>query len=469
MRFLGDNKKGFGVTHAAFGFARKTVSIGTNHTHVRAGQEFAGLPVFAGETIVQLNQEGRAVAVFSDLMRDEEAADFERTWKDPSLTAMDAQHIAVGVLAERHPGFQFQAEPAVLMIYAPSVVGNGGPARLVWHTTVASLTEPAVAERVLVDACSGEIALRCSLLHGALSRKIYDAQDSSIGTLMRIEGMGPSGLVDVDKAYDYLGDADFFYRLFFGRNGVDNAGMPVKAFVRACYSNEPCPWPNAAWVRSPYNYFVFGKGYVADDVVAHEFTHAVIEYTCGLESFNEAGAINESLADGMGELNDQRNGLGSDSDWARWLIGEDLPGGPGRNMKNPSAYPYNDADCKGGVNWRRLPAGVSPAEENDYGYVHSNAGVGDKLWYLLTDGDTFNGYTISRLGSDKVTSLLYEAMKHLTAAADYEDLYLALIQAANNLGWTWAEKQNLEFACRAVEIAPMPVGPGISVEVEVEG
>ena len=47
----------------------------------------------------------------------------------------------------------------------------------------------------------------------------------------------------------------------------------------------------------------FGAGFsAADDVVSHEVTHGVVDRTSHLFPFGEAGAINESLADVMGEI-----------------------------------------------------------------------------------------------------------------------------------------------------------------------
>ena len=42
------------------------------------------------------------------------------------------------------------------------------------------------------------------------------------------------------------------------------------------------------------------------------------------------------------------------------------------------------------------------------GGVHHNIGVGNKLAYLLTDGDTFNGYTIDGMGISAVADLFYD-------------------------------------------------------------
>ena len=91
----------------------------------------------------------------------------------------------------------------------------------------------------------------------------------------------------------------------------------------------------------------------------------------------------------------------------------------------------------------------------DNGGVHINNGVGNKLCYLLTDGDKFNGYTVTAMGIPAVADLFYEVQVNLLSeASDYADLYTQLTQAAINLGWSAGDRTNLERACRAVEIRP---------------
>ena len=51
----------------------------------------------------------------------------------------------------------------------------------------------------------------------------------------------------------------------------------------------------------------YGQGFAsADDVVGHEMTHGVIERNSDLFYWGQSGAINESLADVMGEIIDHR-------------------------------------------------------------------------------------------------------------------------------------------------------------------
>ncbi len=81
----------------------------------------------------------------------------------------------------------------------------------------------------------------------------------------------------------------------------------------------------------------------------------------------------------------------------------------------------------------------------------------NKLAYLLTDGGSFNGRTVAGWGIGRVSALYYEAQKNLLlSGADFVDFYNALRQAAINLRYTQADKENLEQACRAVELYPFP-------------
>ncbi|MEJ2744096.1 MAG: S8 family serine peptidase, partial [bacterium] len=88
-----------------------------------------------------------------------------------------------------------------------------------------------------------------------------------------------------------------------------------------------------------------------------------------------------------------------------------------------------------------------------------NNGVGNKAAYLLTDGDTFNGKTVTGLGIEKVADLFYEAQTNLlTSASDYCDLYDCLQQAAANLGWSASDQEQVKNACDATEMNLQPSG-----------
>jgi hypothetical protein len=341
------------------------------------------------------------------------------------------------------PSCEGRATEGKLMIYSPQVVGaTGGDTQLVWQTIVASTTGPLLKEMVLINAHTGAIALHYPLIYDAKDREIYDAANTSAdpGTLERAEGDPESAITDVNLAYDYFGTTYDFYSTEHGRDSFDDAGTTLSATVRYCYYS--CPWSNASW-DSVLERMYFGQGYAADDVVSHELTHGVTDHESGLIYYYQSGAINESFSDVWGEFVDLTNGAGTDTPEVRWLVGENLPHGAIRDMSDPTVF--GDPDRVGSPNYYCGSA--------DYGGVHTNSGVNNKLCYLLTDGDSFNGRTVSAMGISRVAALYYECQTNLlTPSSDYLDLYNALAQAAINLGFTQAERNNIQEASQAVEI-----------------
>lgn len=99
-----------------------------------------------------------------------------------------------------------------------------------------------------------------------------------------------------------------FYQTQLNRNSYDNKGTAVEASVNVGSIDIFGMKQNAAWTGLGLRLFIFGKGgnllndfTQAMDVVAHEFTHAVIETTSNLDYNGQSGALNESFADIMGE------------------------------------------------------------------------------------------------------------------------------------------------------------------------
>jgi hypothetical protein len=116
------------------------------------------------------------------------------------------------------------------------------------------------------------------------------------------------------------------------------------------------------------------------------------------------------------------------------------------------------------------PRYTADFDEVDSGGVHTNNGVDNKAAFLITDGGTFNGKTVTGLGVDKAARIYYEAETNLlTSASDYADLYDALQQACTNLvgtaGITSADCTQVTAAVQAVEMntpptaAPNPEAP----------
>lgn len=429
--FLGKWRNLFVNKSSSVEFQKIRVKTQNGRSYVRYQQIYAGLEVFAAEMIVQVNSSGGIDAVISDIMRDTGALDTKNVLLEPAIDALTAQKKGIEFLSEQHKKLEFEASAPALMIYAPEVVGNKGVARLVWQMQVVNVGEPLVKENVFIDAHSGEIAFHYSLIYSAMNRQIYDCNS---GIWYYENSNWPTGIPDVDQAYDYLGDTYHFYDVNHGRDSYDDAGANLVAFVRHNMSG-------ASWSGGS---MTIGEGFATDDVIGHEFTHGVTECESALiPNSGESGAINESFCDMWGEWIDQTNG--DDAPEVKWYIGEDTIVGSFRNMKNP--HEFDDPEL---------------LYEQDYwdwgSNVHKNKGVGNKLCYLLTDGDYFRGHTITGMGISKTADLFYECQTGLIPrACDYYDLYQVITYAAKTLEMTWDERVNIEEACQAVAIANDPL------------
>ncbi|WP_029332064.1 M4 family metallopeptidase [Exiguobacterium oxidotolerans] len=224
-----------------------------------------------------------------------------------------------------------------------------------------------------------------------------------------------SAQVNAVKTYD-------FYKNTYGRNSYDNAGAALNSTVH--YSSR---YNNAFWDGSKMVYgdgdgstFTYLSG--ALDVVAHELTHAVTEYTAGLVYQNESGAINEAVSDIMGTVAEYSVGLNFD-----WLVGEDIytPGVSGdalRSMSNPAAY--GDPD-----HYSKRYTGTA-----DNGGVHTNSGIVNKAAYLLGNGGTHYGVTVPGVGVPKLGAIYYRALNvYLTPTSNFSYLRAAVVQSAKDL------------------------------------
>ncbi|PKN90494.1 MAG: hypothetical protein CVU44_23715, partial [Chloroflexi bacterium HGW-Chloroflexi-6] len=186
-------------------------------------------------------------------------------------------------------------------------------------------------------------------------------------------------------------------------------------------------------------------------------THGVTQYESNLFYYYQSGAINESLSDIWGELYDQSNGLGNDTAGVKWLMGEDVSGlGAIRSMSNPPAY--GDPDSLSSPNYY--------VGEEDNGGVHYNSGVNNKAAYLMVQGGSFGGKTVTALGVNKTLAIYYEAQTNLlVSGSDYADLYNLLYQAClnqvGNDGILMADCQEVRDATDAVKMDQQPANdPG---------
>lgn len=238
-----------------------------------------------------------------------------------------------------------------------------------------------------------------------------------------------------------------FFEGVLSRNGVDDKGMKLVSVVN-CISehDEPRPqWHNAAWWRDRMWYGqVTENGRLVSrarylDVIGHEITHGITEYTCGLIYQGESGALNESVSDIFGVIINNWYPVQKPFDQWTWTIGDNFSGDgmPLRDFSNPAAT--GDPDHMNG--YVKTPL--------DHGGVHTNSNIHNKAVFnvmmakdaagkhLFTPKDVAILYylTLSRLTptsgfSRTLTTLLDVSRTYYAADAEMKKLAPAAITAA---------------------------------------
>lgn len=262
-------------------------------------------------------------------------------------------------------------------------------------------------------------------------RRVYDAGHTDVlpGTLVRAEGQPATKDTAVNEAYDGSGASfDMFWDLF-GRNSIDNLGMIIDSSVH--YKQD---YANAIWNGKQ---LAFGDGdgqyfnrlTIAVDVIGHELTHGVIGYQADLNYKDQAGALNESIADVFGSIVKQYS-HSQTADEADWLIGvgvftAKVSGVALRSLKAPGTA-YNDPV---------LGKDPQPAlmrnyvrDDEDYGGVHINSGIPNHAFYLAAVA--LGGYSWEKAGRIWYTTLCDQ---RLSPYAQFQDFAYLTTDNANTL------------------------------------
>jgi len=260
--------------------------------------------------------------------------------------------------------------------------------------------------------------------------------------------------------YDYYLDSH-------DRMSYDNQEGRIISFVH--YGDN---FSNAFWYGY-INMAVYGDGeenkmpLVSLDVVGHELTHGVTQYSAGLIYQNEYGALNESFSDIFGTMIEHYiEGANGD-----WVLGEDFtPNGMGfRSLKDPNSLGYPDTYL--GNFW--FPETPWPSEENDYGGVHINSSVQNYWFYLLAEGGTGindhgHSYKVDGIGSEKAGKIAYRMLTvYLMPTSRFYDARRAAMYAAKDLFGDSSEELNSVIdAWNAVGVSYPTLKPSLEFGVD---
>jgi bacillolysin/neutral peptidase B len=226
-----------------------------------------------------------------------------------------------------------------------------------------------------------------------------------------------------------------FYRAVLGRAGIDNENMPLVSVVNNGGYGGSQEWKQAQWYdkkmwygqyRDPHGNLKSCARHL--DVIAHELTHGVNEYSCGLKYWGESGALDESFADLFGVVISNTSRLGNDStaDHWSWHIGEGLGanGGPLRDLTAPS------------MNMNQF----EPTYD-DWGGVHALSGVHTKAVYDVFTAKDATGNLL--MGWMEVVFIYYTCLCQLPPEAGFSKARAILIDCAKTffLALTPADQQ----------------------------
>jgi Zn-dependent metalloprotease len=411
----------------------ETARDGSSAAHLQ--ETIDGVPVLGGELAVGLDPAGDLTSIGGEL---EPGSAIDTT---PTVAPAAAAETAIAAVAKDTgaPAAALSATGPRLSIYDPRILGGPGLSlpRPVWTLEVSSAGSPVtVRNLVLVDADLGNVALSFNEIDGLKSRVVCNAESEpalvpcTASEAELVEGDDPTAAaLEAQTAYELTGDLYDFYAGHFGRDSIDGKGIPLVSTVDYC-DPEECPFENAFWNGEQ---MVYGEGMVTDDITGHELTHGVDAAQSNLFYYYQSGALDEAIADIFGELFDLSlpTYLGhTDSPSDRWLIGEDSALGPIRDLSDPPAF--GQPDRTGSEEWFFAPD--TDFEKGDNGGVHENSGVGGKAAFLMTDGGTFNGQTVTGLGEEKTLQITYDVADNmLTSASDYQDYGDDLRQACSDL------------------------------------
>lgn len=168
-----------------------------------------------------------------------------------------------------------------------------------------------------------------------------------------------------------------FYQSCFGRNSVDGEGMTLLSSIHYGQNYNNAFWDGRQMTYGDGDGSIFLDFTRSNDVIAHELTHGVTQYSAGLGYEDQPGALNESVSDVFGSMFRQWRSR-QRVDKADWLIGADIMGPAAtrrgyvclRDLASPGA---------------RHCLSPQPAHMRDYipkGDPHDNSGIPNHAFYL---------------------------------------------------------------------------------------
>jgi hypothetical protein len=475
----------------------ETDSLGIQH--VRLNQTYQGVPVFGGQLIRHYNSDGSLKSTSGQTIRD---ININAT---PQISEDEAINKAKKLWKEQFNLDNATVKKSQLYILNKSLFQmkkTDTTNYLVWEVEL--YQDQIYHEYYFINAQTGELTWQLTGMQTAVDRNIYDCAGGLIDGYGfcwldtdfpfpydiieyyygRSEGQPARGAnpilgtTETDDLYDYLGYLYDYYYDYWVRDGAnyyggmgDDSSETVSGYMTINYDKESTVgftyidyyWqsPDGEYQICPNAFFNsansihFCQENVLDDVVGHEYAHAINYFTilnesgaaAGLTYSGESGALNEANSDIFGEMLEGYMGQTID-----WLHGGDDPSGASRDMTHPSNKTYN-------VGSGDVPYPNSFQDENlycgdsDNGGVHLNSSVPNHAAYIMSEGETFNGCTVTGIGEEKTAEIFYRAQtEYYTTSTGFNQAYSDIINSCLDLYGYSSDCRNVKKALKATEM-----------------
>lgn len=301
---------------------------------------------------------------------------------------------------------------------------DAGSGNTTWNGSVAVNSSQSGSSFILLDDCQ------------APNIHVFNANDSATLAFATEYVDGDNTWTNTSAVQTYFGlrQSWQYFLTQHSRDSYNDGAANINAYNEAGFldSNGNLYWSNASWsgVSQVLRFGDHGTAAATDDwntvdIVGHEFTHAVTDFSADLQYLGESGALNESFSDIFGEMVELFTEGNMD-----WLVGGDR--GAIRDMSDPGNF--NDPDTYLGTNW--FP---TTADSIDNGGVHTNSGVQNYWFYLLSEGgvginDNGDYFEVQGIGPVNAARIAYRNLTtYLGTTSDYAAAKNGAIQAAEDL------------------------------------
>ena len=455
--FFVDNKVQMGLTDDDI-FVMTSESEGRNgYRHYRYKQYHQDIKIYgASYTIHEKN--GKVVSANGKILPKIDVDIAPTLSPEQALNfAMDDMGAYLYTWEVENRGPKNQVPTPELVIVDKSVTSFTGSYRLAYEIEIHSI-QPLDANIYLIDAHTGVVIKKITKhqsngVPGRGVTKYYGVQDITVDSIgpnryeLHDPTRGENGINVTDESLDnFRSDSNFFDLTNEEQNevavdalylsaelydelieefdwvGLDNNNRSFNVIVHA---NDGEDFINAFWDGQ---FAHFGNGdcnhgpLTTYEVLAHEFMHGIIDFTSELIYADESGAINESMADVLGQYMEW---IG-DRDNFSWELGhsfqlvENLP--QFRVMDDPNSV--DDPAFYRGDFWI------------DGANVHINSAIGNLFYVLLSDGGSGLAnnevpYSVDGIGKEEAAKFIFYVNRmYLTESSGYNDYYNVSIEAA---------------------------------------